>query len=369
MFNIDNKEKWEEYYKNELAIISPALNNFGFRLEKEQPHLGGEKYLMQAVTTASGKKLILLARRVSDNKRVIIKVTRDIKGIYELEHERVCRAALKNIIFAYKDFFYPAEILFVKDKGYAISAQEYIEQKISFFDRPLEEQFYFVLKAFKTQEGAHATTYRHKKIIAKTFGEKNTEDYVHMFSEFKSGILKCLSDNKRINLLIDKAESLITANSEMIEQYCGFLTHTDFVPHNFRIVGDDIYLLDVSSIRFGNKYEGWARFLNFMTLHNRPLENALIFYIRNNRAEEEYRSLELMRVYRLGEIILFYANSLEKTSGDLKILTESRVEFWSDVLEAALQGKQVAEDIVNRYCEFRDKLRSKEEKERQKELY
>ena len=48
-----------------------------------------------------------------------------------------------------------------------------------------------------------------------------------------------------------------------------------------------MYLLDHSSLRFGNKYEGWARFRNFTTFYNRPLEEALLLYMRNNRAEEK----------------------------------------------------------------------------------
>ena len=77
----------------------------------------------------------------------------------------------------------------------------------------------------------------------------------------------------------------------VIERYSGFLTHNDFVPHNLRVSGKEVYLLDYSSMLFGNKYESWARFLNFMIHHNRPLELALANYVRTNRGEEEYLEL------------------------------------------------------------------------------
>ena len=168
---------------------------------------------------------------------------------------------------------------------------------------------------------------------------------------------------------IKKGGDMLEKHRETIEQYCGFLTHTDFVPHNFRIVGDNMYLLDHSSLRFGNKYEGWARFLNFMTFYNRPLEEALLFYMRNNRAEEEMLSLTLMRIYKLGELIWYHSDKLEKTSGDLRTLTQRRVEFWTSVLEAILGNTLVSEQIVREYVKTRDVLRSAEEHNRQKGLH
>ncbi len=361
----NEQKKWKEYCKNQLAVLSPMLYKLGFELEKEQPNLSGEKYLMQAVTTVSGKKLILFARRINDNKRVVIKATNDSGGISEIEHEYLCRTALKNINFAYSDFFYPKEILFKKYKGYTITIQQFIEQECSFLERPLKEQFLFAIKAFKIQEGAHATTYKHKKNISKTFGEKKAEDYIFMFNQFQAIISDKLPDEKELIFLLKETAELIKKHLDVIDRYSGFLTHIDFVPHNFRIVENNIYLLDASSLRFGNKYEGWARFMNFMTLYNCPLEEALIFYIRNNRSKEEYRSLELMRMYRLGEIISFYVNMLGKTSGNLKILTKYRIEFWKDVLKATLKNKLISADIVNEYKKNRDKLRSEDEKKRQ----
>lgn len=365
----DAQLSWEKYKTEELAKVTPLLATLGFILDLDQPHLGGERYLMRAVTTASGRKLILLARRAHDNARVVIKATRDSDGIRELLHERVCRAALSRIHFAYHIFFSPEEILFTKREGYVIAIQAFIEQDRPFLERPIEEQFSLILRSFKAQEGAHATTYGHRRFIAKTFGTMNGEGYLASYGVFQKNIIEHPLLPERARAAIQKGGDMLKEHWETIEQYCGFLTHTDFVPHNFRIVGDKIYLLDHSSLRFGNKYEGWARFLNFMTLYNRPLEEALLFYVKNNRAEEELLSLTLMRIYKLGELIWYHADKLGKTSGDIHTLTQKRVTFWTSVLEAIVRGDIVLEEIVHAYTKERDALRSPEEQKRQKGLH
>ena len=270
------KEIWDEYRTQELAAVTAILADFGYELENEQPHLIGEKYLMHAVTTTSGRKLILLGKRKADGKRVVIKATKDADGIKELEHERVCRQVLQEIKFAYQTFLSPEELLFTKKDGYVISIQVFIEQQSTFLARPLADQFALALKAFKAQESAHAATYEHSQRIKKTFGAVDAKGYLENFSEFSKNILALSKDDKSLQKALEDAYAQLSANTKTIEQYGNFLTHTDFVPHNFRIVGEDIYLLDYSSLRFGNKYEGWARFLNFMTLYNPDLEKALV---------------------------------------------------------------------------------------------
>lgn len=360
---------WKQYCEQELTIITPLLASLGFALELNQPHIGGERFLMQAVTTQSGRKLILLAHRTSDNKRVVIKITRDKNGRKELLHERKCRVALQNITFAYQIFFSPKEILFTNKDGYTISVQEYIEQKCPFLERALEEQFSIALKAFKAQESAHATTYGHLLSVAKTFGKINASQYLESYQDFQKKIARHAFTSEHTHALLQRGCEMLINQKEIIKQYCNFLTHTDFVPHNFRIVDGNIYLLDHSSIRFGNKYEGWARFLNFMTLYNPKLEEALLFYIRNNRANEEFISLKLMRVYKLGELIWYHTKKLDKASGNFRTLTEKRVIFWTSVLEAVLNDTSMPEKIVEEYKRVRDSLRSEEEKERQKGLH
>ena len=352
-----------------MAAIAPLIASLGFVLEPNQPHIGGERFLMQAITTTSGQKLILLGSRASDNKRVVIKITRDKNGKEELFHERKCRAALQNITFAYKIFLSPKEILFAEKDGYTISVQEYVEQKCPFLERALEEQFFIVLKAFKAQEGAHATTYGHLRSITKTFGKINAPQYLKSYRDFQKNISQHSFINEYTRALLQKGHEMLINQKETIEQYCNFLTHTDFVPHNFRIIDGNIYLLDHSSIRFGNKYEGWARFLNFMALHNPLLEKILVQYIKDNRTPEELLSLKLMRIHKLGELIWYHTKKLDKTSGNFRALTEKRVIFWTDVLEAILNSTSMSQEIVDKYKRERDALRSPDEIERQKGLH
>lgn len=367
---MDNQDKhhWEESRERELAELRPLLDSLGYSLEDEQPHISGERYLMQAVTTKSGRKLILLGKDKATGEKVVIKASSNSAGMSELIHERTCRRVLKDIGFAYHVFKTPEELLFARHGAYLISIQKYIDQSSSFLERPLKEQFAFALEAFKAQEGVHATTYGHAKIIRKTFGSFSSKEYLATFTSFTECIL-AHTGNSFLSEPLRQAADLLETHRETLEQYSGFLTHTDFVPHNFRIANDSIYLLDHSSLRFGNKYEGWARFLNFMTLYNRDLEEALLEYVRLNRTQEEVLSLRLMRVYRLGEILCYYTRTLPKSADDLRTLNEARVSFWGEVLQATLNGERVSQAVVDAYRTLRDSLRSEEEKKRQKDLH
>ncbi|MCX6736095.1 MAG: hypothetical protein NTZ13_03365 [Candidatus Parcubacteria bacterium] len=363
----DIKHEWETYCKRELEIVRTILSEFGFTLEERQPHLGGERYLMQAITTESGKKLILVGRR-KDGTRVIIKTTEQISGMREILRERKCRHALKKMKFAYHVFFSPEEILFVKKAGRMIFIQKFIEQDCSFLERTNAEQFRLLLKSFKAQEGARAATYEHFRFARKNFGSIDAEGYLKSFDEFKNKINDRMKDAALEKTLL-RAREFLSREKYTIEQYSGFLTHVDFVPHNIRIVGENIYLLDSSALRFGNKYEGWARCINFMALYNPAIEQALIQYVRDNRTEEETLSLRLMRVYRLGEIIWYYVNTLSKSSGNLLVLNKARILFWTHVLEAVLDDKLIPREALENYKNTRDRLRTEDEKDRQRGLH
>jgi len=365
----DSQQEWEDYKRRELGALKPVLTTLGFELEAEQPHLIGERYLQRAVTTIHGRKLILVGKRVSDAKRAVIKATSDRDGVYEIEHDRFCRDALQKLHFAYHAFYSPKETLFTKRNGFTIFIQEFLEQPCAFIDRPVEEQFHFALTAFKAQESAHAATYNHRRFIAKTFGEKIVEDYLHTFANFGNTLCDALPDDSMLCHALDRGVAFLAEHKKTIEQYSGFLTHIDFVPHNFRIVNGDIYLLDHSSIRFGNKYEGWARFVNFMEVYSRELARWLVQYVRDNRTEEESLSLKLMRIYRLGEIIYYYADTIEQSSGDLLKLNRARVVLWRDVLTAILADTPVPPEVIGQYKQTRDSLRSADEKKRQKGLH
>lgn len=165
--------------------------------------------------------------------------------------------------------------------------------------------------------------------------------------------------------MLDETIVEIKENEETLDRYGGFLTHWDFVPQNFRIRNKRLYLLDHSSIRFGNKYESWARFLNFMTLYNPELAGALVEYVRRNREPEELKSLKLMRLYRLVELIRYYAAWLMNTEENLYELTRARIAFWTNVLDAVLHDREVSMEAIRDYRTKRDALRSDEEKKRQ----
>lgn len=127
-------------------------------------------------------------------------------------------------------------------------------------------------------------------------------------------------------------------------------------------------MLDCSSVYFSNKYEGWARFLNYMIIHNPDLEKLLVRYIIENRGEKEYLSLRLMRVLKIGELLEYYARSFNKTMGDLHTLTEIRIQFWHKALVSLLDDKPLSGEIRDDYITKRNALRSPEEKERQREF-
>lgn len=368
MNSVTTEHDWNTYKERELELLIPVLNLHGYTLDSVQPHTAGERFLMQAVTTTSGSKLILLGTDMSGT-RVVIKATRDEAGIRELAHEELCQNVLGTIDFAKDTFRTPRRIERISAGGFVIIVTEFITQEKTFLERPTAEQFDIALGAFKGQEGAHATTFKHRALIKDTFGIREGETYLTNFDSFQKNCVRALPHDHELHTLLTTAYHELLDNKETIEQYCGFLTHTDFVPHNIRVHDGTLFLLDHSSLTFGNKYEGWARFLNFMTLYNPPLERAFVAYVIDNRTPEESQSLRLMRIYRLGEIIWYYVNTLVPSTGNLLTLNTERVHFWSTVLSHILKNEAVPADEIQNYKTRRDTLRSADEKERQKGLH
>lgn len=364
---IKTKEDWASYCTVEIGVLEPILAEFDFMLDGEQKHTKGERFLMRAMTTTSGKKLILTGTHTSGYK-VIVKATRDDAGKKEIEHERRCRNILHDMNFAAEVFHSPEELLYTESHGFLISVQRFVEQNQTFLERPTEKQFSFALASFKAQEGAHATTYKHLKSIGQAFEIRNKDNYLKNFASFITETGTLYKDES-LQKLLQRTHAELTDNQLTIEQYCGFLTHTDFVPHNFRIKDQTLYLLDHSSLTFGNKYEGWARFINFMVLYNRDLADGLEQYVSDNRSGGEVQALRLMRLYRLGEIISYYVGTLARSEDNLLELNKARVAFWQSVLEHKLADNPLPEEIVESYKTTRDSLRSDDEKERQKGLH
>ncbi|MEY3784102.1 MAG: hypothetical protein RLZZ230_424 [Candidatus Parcubacteria bacterium] len=367
MPNNSSQQTWKNYLDIELPLISALVAKQGYSLDSDQPHIKGERFLMQAITTSGGKKIILYGKNKT-GERVVIKATRDADGQAELQHERTCRTLLHKLHFAYDTFHSPRELAYIKQAGFVITINEFIEQASTFLDRPLPEQFSFSLQALQAQERARATTAGHIRSIKQVFNYRTITDYLKLHAGFLT-FLQQQKVDARVFELVTAAHAKLTNQQERIEQYCGFLTHTDFVPHNFRIHDDTLYLLDFSSLQFGNKHESWARFLNFMTLYNPELETLLVNYVEQNRAPEERESLQLMRLFRLGEIITYYVKNVTKSDDALQTLNQNRVQFWADVLAAELKNTRVSREVVQAYQTTRDNLRSQEEKERQVGLH
>lgn len=366
----EHKQKWEEYRERELRNARRAALAFGYTLDEQQAHIAGERYLMMGNRDVGGGgyKLVLSGKHNPDGKRVIVKFSSDAEGMREIESEHRARHLITSLDFAYHAFSAPHELLFNNEGGHVISVVEYIEQEKTFLDRPLKEQFDLALRAFKTQEGVHATTYAHAKKIRSVLGLLHAQEYIHRFDAFCDAATQHAND-AQLAAALRSARALLTHHKETIEQYCNFLTHSDFVPHNLRVADNQLYLLDYASIHFGNKHESWARFLNFMMLYNPEIERALLQYVRDNRTQEEYLSLRLMRAYKLGFLLQFYAGALSKTDGNLRALAQERIAFWTKALESVLNDTPLPDSVIAAYKKTRDSLRSEEEKYRQKDLH
>ncbi len=361
--NNHNKTAWEAYYTKELTTVGRILSRLGFSLEKEQPHLIGERYVL------SGKKFVLLGRRDSDGKRVVIKCTNEKEHSIALQKERACREVLYTMRFAYHIFQTPREIFFQESEGYTFYCTEYIPQTCTFLERPLEEQFFLALKAFEAQESSHGTTHEHIHLMRKYFEVYNEDTYLQKMAFYEKTCIEKLPHEHRLHRILAQAQNILAKEKTILARYTNFLTHWDFVPHNFRVQNDEIYLLDHTALRFGNKYEGWARFLNFMLLYNKPLEEALSTYIQRNRHPDEYQSLLLMRIFRATELVWFYTNTLARAEGDLHTLEEARIQFWREVLEAHIKHIPVSDACIATYKKTRDALRDTEEQKRQQGLH
>ncbi|MDO8604237.1 MAG: hypothetical protein Q7K40_02435 [bacterium] len=361
MKSTQKNESLETTRKGEIEKISSILGEIGFSLKDDQPHLSGERYLM------TKDKLVLLGEHIKNNERVIIKTSKHPNGRKEIETEKNTRDLLKSLSFTKKNIMLPAELYYAEHDGFLVWITSYVPQEKVFVAHTLEEQFFLALRAFEAQEAFHAATFEHLRTIKNTFPVFDADKNVEKFEFFKKKIEENFP-NKNLSSTLETATHFLKSNKPIIDRYSRYLVHQDFVPHNFRIKNSEVYMLDCSAVYFSNKYEGWARFLNYMLIHNPKLEKLLTRYILDNRGEEEYLSLRLMRVLKVAELLEYYTRSLKKTEGNLRLLTEVRIEFWHDVLKALPTNKELADNIRSDYLTKRDSLRSVEEKERQREF-
>lgn len=370
MNNQTAETQWESYREIELRTVLPVLTNLGYTLETSQVHTAGERFLMvgERDVGGGGYKLVLLGTRIQDNKKVVIKVSSAPRGKAEIETERAARETVRQLRFAYQSISVPDELVYAEEGAHRIFITEYIPQDQTFLSRPIETQFLLALDALKSQESFHATTSSHTRAIQR-FGTWDASDYLASFDRFMERSVLHDPENDVLASTLQRAHNVLLSGKTRINQYSNFLTHADFVPHNFRIRGGVLYLLDSASLHFGNKYESWARFSNFMLLYNRPLERALSQYVQDNRAPEESESFRLMRIYKLGTLLEYHTNAFSKTSGELNTLSKSRVTFWLSVMQSLLDSTEISDDAIATYTETRDRLRSAEEKKRQEALH
>lgn len=361
MKSTNDDATWLASKSKEIEDLSVTLKTLGFTLNEKQPHLSGERYLM------TREKLVLSGRQIATGEHVIIKASKHPSGKKEIETEKHYREVLGALSFANKVLIFPAEIYFGEHNGSMIWITSYITQDKVFVAHTLEEQFFLTLRTFEAQEAFHATTFEHLQTIKNTFPILSDREYLAKFHIFTEKINKDYHDDK-LDEVLQEAATFLKSHEMTIRQFSNHLVHQDFVPHNFRIKNRDVYMLDCSSVYFGNKYEGWARFLNYMLIHNPELEKLLVAYIRDNRGKDEYLSLRLMRVYKVGELLEYYARSLAKTTDNLHVLTNVRIQFWRRVMQALLKDTPLKQAVVDQYIATRNALRSLEEKERQREF-
>lgn len=357
-----SKQEWNSYTKQELETFSPVFARLDITLDTDQLHTAGERYLM------SGKKLVLTGERKDDKKRIIIKVSSYKAGRSEIRYEKDASELIQKLSFATSTILSPKELYFEDTTKGTVLVTEFIEQPKVYTSLDIREQFFLALRTLEEQEGFNAVTYEHEKDIKKTFSIFRSSDYLKKYKEFVESIEEILPDDDKLHSLLKRASMFLTNNMDTIDRYSPYLTHTDLAPHNMRISDHGIFLLDYAAFRFGNKYEGLARFLNYMLIHSPKLEKLILDYLHRDRGKDEYLSLQLMRVYQIGFLLEYYVQSLNRTTGDLHKLTKTRVALWTHILESILNTEEVSSKIIDDYISTRNKLRTKEETERQHEF-
>ena len=339
--------------------IEQIAESLGITLDKTQLNIGGERSIQ------SPDKFVLTGVKNSTQEKVVLKCAIEAAGAEEIEQEHNVRQSLKGLPFAEQDLIMPEEIFYGSRIGYTVSVTAFIEQDKVFTDYKIQEQFFMSLQALECQESFHVTTREHHSSIRDQFQIHSPNFYLSDAEEMSLNIKEAWPNSAE---QLNRATQYLNDNKDILNSFNGYLIHSDFVPHNFRIKDRQLYLLDFVSFRLGNKYESWARLINFMEIHSPELVSKLLNYVKNDRGESEYQSLRLMRLYKIIFLLDYYANSYTKTSGDLKKLTEARLVFWTEALKSILEDTAIDPQVVKDYYEKRDLLRTPTEKERQRQF-
>jgi hypothetical protein len=358
----ETQEIWQEWRDAEIARAKMYLDKLGYAIDTEQAHVSGERFLV------SGHKLVLTGTEKGSDSPVVIKWSTEESGMEEIRDEHERRRVLANINFANRTLRLPLECYFLDDGGVVVLVTRFIPQERIFIELLQEEQFFFALSALESQEGTHVATHEQRRALGDMGRTMQTEDYLTQFHAWCVAIGGHANIPHTLRQALAHAEDFLVTYRHSIGRYNGFLAHTDFVPHNLRITGRQIVMLDHTSLIIGNKYESWARFINFMTLYNPELEKMLLRYVKENRGEDEYLCLRAMRIYKLGFLLYHHTRAHEKSEGNLHLLTGERITFWGRVLESVLRDEAVSPEVVAHYKSRAITLRSPEETERQKEI-
>jgi hypothetical protein len=341
--------------------IKTTLLSFGITLDDDQLHIGGERAVM------SQHKLVLTGTK--NGERVVIKVSLDVQGATDIKTEADIRGALEEVRFANGTLIFPPEDLFTElPDGTVINVTAFIEQEKVFVEHTLREQFFMALRWFEAQESFHATTHEHLKSLKGTFAVWTADTYIKDAQDIADSVTATAARFNHAPSIGQQLLQMIETNQKNIERYGGFLNHTDLVPHNFRINNGTLYALDQVSIWFGNKYEGLARFINYMLIHNPKLADMLVSYVEEYRGKDDAEMLRIMRCYKVGVLLRYYARTIANSEGDLRTLSEVRFEFWMEIFDALFMKKSIGIERIEAYKNERDTLRTDDEKKRQREF-
>lgn len=356
------KEEWDAWKMGEIRKATTKLRDLGYALDDEQILIGGERFLQ------SGKKLVLTGQHMGRKERIIAKWSTDKSGMKEIADEHKKRTLLDALDFSYATMRFPTEVGFIDTEDHVLAITEYIPQDTIFIALPLQKQFFFALSALESQEGVHATTRSHQAAIRGLVETFDADDYLRTYEEYSARIRERTPGDGVFHQLLADGTRFMRERRTTIARYTGFLTHTDFVPHNLRVNGNSIIILDHTSLAFGNKHDSWARFINFMTVFRPDLERLLLDYVRTNRGMDEYESLRSMRLFKAVLLLDFHTAAREKATGDLRTLITTRISLWEKIVAHILRDTPLPGNIIEEYRAASVRLRSKEEKKRHEEI-
>lgn len=335
------------------------LESLGFKLDSYQPHISGERQIKSLT------KLILIGQN-QNGQRVVIKTSRTASEKKRVGLERQIRQELEQLSKTVRGLLIPREVYYGQKNSFIFFITEFIEQPKIFVAHNLKEQFAMIKSAIESQEAVKGKTF--PKLTGgracPIFTEKK---YLAELNRQINFINKNCRD-KKLRQTLAITRKLFQNKMGLVAKYCGYLTHDDFCPHNFRVNNGQIHFLDYTAAHFGNKYITWARLLNYMTLHSPKLEQLILADFKKNRSGEDLECLRILRIYKTVFLIMYYVKISNKTAGRLLSLTRIRINFWHNFLQKLLENRPLSRAELSRYLKQRNGLRSPEEKKRQKEF-